>query len=73
MRLKPAEPLILTKRGAPLAFDVVDADNIDGGIIGRATFVAWHEASGRLLYQVKIQRGEQCLLGDIVIQHLLKS
>jgi hypothetical protein len=73
MKLKPDQPLFLTKRGAPFAFDVVDADNIDAGIIGRATFVAWHEPTGRLMYQVKIQYGDHCLFGDIVIQHPFKS
>ena len=73
MKLKPAEPLLFTKLGTPLAFDVVDADNIDAGVIGRATFVTWHEPTGRLTYQVKIQREDRCLLGDIVMQHPFKS
>lgn len=69
MKLKPAEPLLLTKLGCPLAFDVIDADNVDMGIIGRATYKRWFEAQGAIEYSVRVQIGDRCLLGSFVIQH----
>lgn len=72
MKLKPATPLMLTKLGCPLAFDVVDAGSSIGDVIGRATFIHWHQERGVIEYTVKIQRGDRCLTGPLYIAALQK-
>lgn len=72
MQLKPAEPLLLTNRGCPLAFDVIDTNNPDGGIIGRATYTRWATRQGVIEYTVKIQIGDRCLLGPLFVKALKK-
>lgn len=72
MKLKPAEPLLLTNRGCPLAFDVIDADNPAGGIIGRATYDAWATRQGVIIYTVRVQRGDHVLTGPLHIRAIAK-
>lgn len=73
MKLKPAEPILLTPRGCPLAFDVIDVDKPSAGVIGRATFEHWFENAGVIAYTVTVQRGDQCLTGPLYIKALTKS
>lgn len=72
MKLKPAEPLLLTLRGCPLCFDVIDADKPSDGVIGRATFEHWFENAGVIEYIVTVRRGDHCLTGPLYIKALTK-
>ena len=54
MQLRSVQPLLLTARGCPLAFDVMDNDNPDAGIIGRATYQRWERSRGIIWYQATI-------------------
>lgn len=69
MKLQPASPITLTKRGCPLAFDVMDADHPEDGIIGRATYERWATRQGVVEYTVVIRRGDSCLMGPLLIRH----
>lgn len=69
MKLQPAQPLFFTKRGCPLAFDVMDGDDPSGGIIGRATYDYWATAQGVIVYTVVVRRGDSCLMGPLRIRH----
>lgn len=70
MRLESTHKLMLTRRGVPLAFDVIDADDArPQPIIGRAVLVRWDTSRGIVWYTVKVQQGKRCLTGDLPIKH----
>lgn len=69
MKLEPSYPLLWTARSAPLAFDVVDAEEPrPQPIIGRATFVRW-QGNNVVVYALKVQQGDRYLVGELPIKH----
>jgi len=70
MKLKPAQPITLTNRGCPMAFDVIDADDPNGGIIGRATYQAWATDRGLIHYRVSVVYNGKPCNGDVYIKAL---
>lgn len=65
MQLKPAQPLLFTKRGCPLAFDLIDAASPDAGIIGRATYVRQHACV--ITYAIRVHAAGREQVGELRI------
>ena len=53
-----------------MAFDVIDADDPNGGIIGRATYQAWATDRGLIHYRVSVVYNGKPCNGDVYIKAL---